>query len=156
MSGARHRRVQCPHRKLLQRGNGSICLWAYKQSQCLALVQGRDGGLEGDKQSFLKLIAPANQNKYRIKTIGLAKTTPLYLITCVSLATNLSHVHRHGMSYSHKCTCGLINCVSHIKHNQSSQVVTQLSKLNEDLSLLQSFLSMTALSVRHSIDMLHG
>jgi len=30
MSSARHRRVWCPRRKLLQRGNGSICLWAYK------------------------------------------------------------------------------------------------------------------------------
>ena len=35
-------------------------------------------------------------------------------ITCVSLATNPSHLHRHGMSFSHKCTCGLIICVSHI------------------------------------------
>ena len=38
-------------------------------------------------------------------------------ITCVSLATNPSHLHHHGMSCSHKCTCGLITCVSHIKHN---------------------------------------
>jgi hypothetical protein len=35
-------------------------------------------------------------------------------ITCVSFATNPSHLHRHGMSCSHKCTCGLITCVSHI------------------------------------------
>ena len=38
-------------------------------------------------------------------------------ITCVSLATNPSHLRRHGMSCSHKYTCGLITCVSHIKHN---------------------------------------
>ena len=35
-------------------------------------------------------------------------------ITCVSFATNPSHLHRHGMSCSHKCTCGLITCVPHI------------------------------------------
>jgi hypothetical protein len=35
-------------------------------------------------------------------------------ITCVSLATNPSHLHRHGMSFSHKCTYGLITCVSYI------------------------------------------
>ena len=35
-------------------------------------------------------------------------------ITCVSLAINPSHLHRHGMSCSHKCTYGLITCVSHI------------------------------------------
>ena len=34
-------------------------------------------------------------------------------ITYVSLATNLSHLHRHDMSCSHRCTCGLIVCVSH-------------------------------------------
>ena len=44
-----------------------------------AKLQGRDGGLEGGEQSFLKLIASANRNKCRIKTIGLVKTTPLYL-----------------------------------------------------------------------------
>ena len=41
-------------------------------------VKGRDGGLKGGEQSFLNLIALANQNKCGIKTIGLAKTTPLY------------------------------------------------------------------------------
>ena len=35
-------------------------------------------------------------------------------ITCVSLAINPSHLHHHGMSCSHKFTCGLITCVSHI------------------------------------------
>jgi hypothetical protein len=35
-------------------------------------------------------------------------------ITCVSLAKNPSHLYRHGMSCSHKCTYGLITCVSHI------------------------------------------
>ena len=33
----------------------------------------------GVNSPFLKLIASTNQNKCRIKTIGLAKTTPLYL-----------------------------------------------------------------------------
>ena len=35
-------------------------------------------------------------------------------ITCVSLATNTNHLHLHGMCYSHKCSGGLITCVSHI------------------------------------------
>jgi hypothetical protein len=34
-------------------------------------------------------------------------------ITCVNLATNPNHLHRHGMSCSHTCTCGLITCISH-------------------------------------------
>ena len=34
-------------------------------------------------------------------------------IIYVSLATNPRHLHRHGMSCSHKCTCGLITYVSH-------------------------------------------
>ena len=34
--------------------------------------------------------------------------------TCVSLATSSSHLHRHGMSCSHKCTFGLITYVSYI------------------------------------------
>ena len=34
---------------------------------------------QNDEQSFLKLIALAKRNKYGIETIGLAKTTPLYL-----------------------------------------------------------------------------
>ena len=46
-------------------------------TQC-SMVKGRDGRLEGGEQSFLNLIASANQNKYGIKTIGLAKPTPLY------------------------------------------------------------------------------
>jgi hypothetical protein len=37
-----------------------------------------------------------------------------FFITCVSLATNLSHFHLHGMCCSQKCTYGLITCVSHI------------------------------------------
>jgi hypothetical protein len=31
-----------------------------------------------------------------------------------SLSTNSSHLHCHGMSCSHKCTCRLITYVSHI------------------------------------------
>ena len=37
-----------------------------------------------------------------------------FIITCVSFATSLSHLHRHGICCSHTCTCGLIICVSHI------------------------------------------
>jgi hypothetical protein len=35
-------------------------------------------------------------------------------ITCVSFSTSPSHFHLYGMCCSHKCTCGLISCVSHI------------------------------------------
>jgi hypothetical protein len=38
-------------------------------------------------------------------------------IIYVSLATNPSHLYCYGMSCSHKYTCGLITCVSYIKHN---------------------------------------
>ena len=38
------------------------------------------------------------------------------IITCVSLATFPSHFHLYGMHCWHKCTCGLISCVSYIKH----------------------------------------
>jgi hypothetical protein len=38
-------------------------------------------------------------------------------ITCVIFATSLSHFHLYGICCSHTCTCGLIICVSHIKHN---------------------------------------
>jgi hypothetical protein len=56
-------------------------------------------------------------------------------ITCVSFATFLSHLHHHGMSCSHKCTCGLITCVSHSNTISPPKVITQLPKLNKDLSI---------------------
>ena len=40
-----------------------------------------------------------------------------FIITCVSFVTSPSHFHLHGICCSHTCTCGLIYCVSHIKHN---------------------------------------
>jgi hypothetical protein len=39
------------------------------------------------------------------------------IITCESFAPSSSYLHRHGICCSHTCTCGLITCVSHIKHN---------------------------------------
>jgi hypothetical protein len=39
------------------------------------------------------------------------------IITCASFTTSPSHFHLHGICCSHTCTCGLITCVSHIKHN---------------------------------------
>jgi hypothetical protein len=39
------------------------------------------------------------------------------IITCASFAISLSLFHLHGICCSHTCTCGLITCVSHIKHN---------------------------------------
>ena len=53
--------------------------WNRHKDHWDCLLKGRDGGLEGGEQSFLKTIAPANRNKCGIKSIGLAKTTPVYL-----------------------------------------------------------------------------
>jgi hypothetical protein len=55
-------------------------------------------------------------------------------ITCVSFATFLNHLHRHGICCSHTCTCGLITCVSHINTISPPKVITQLPKPNKDLS----------------------
>jgi hypothetical protein len=51
-------------------------------------------------------------------------------ITCVSLATYPSHLHRHGICCSHTCTYGLITCISHINTISPPKVVTQLPKPN--------------------------
>ena len=66
----------------------------------------------------------AHRAKSCIDLLHLSRMTPWHVsyamssfITYVSLATNPSHLHRHGMSCSHKYTCGLITGVSHIKHN---------------------------------------
>jgi hypothetical protein len=56
-------------------------------------------------------------------------------ITCVSFATFPSHLHHHGMSFSHKCTLGLITCASHSNTISPPNVVTQLPKPNKDLSV---------------------
>ena len=61
------------------------------------------------------------------------------IITCVSYATYPSHLHHHGMSCSHKCTCGLITCVSHINTISPPRVITQLPKPIKDL-LISPFL----------------
>jgi hypothetical protein len=62
-----------------------------------------------------------HQAKYYLDLLHFSHMTPCHIsyamssfITCVSLATNLSHLHRHAMTCSHKCTCGLITGVSHI------------------------------------------
>jgi hypothetical protein len=66
-------------------------------------------------------LQPIHQAKSYLDLLHLSHMTLYHVsyavssfITCVSLATNPSHLHRHGMSCSHKCTCGLITCVSHI------------------------------------------
>jgi hypothetical protein len=66
-------------------------------------------------------LQPVHQTKYCLDLLRLSHMTPCHVsyamrsfITCVSLATNPSHLHRHGMSCSHKCTCRLITCISHI------------------------------------------
>ena len=66
-------------------------------------------------------LQPVHQAKSCLDLLHLSHMTQCHVsyamssfITCVSLATNPSHVHRHGISCSHKHTCGLITCVSHI------------------------------------------
>jgi hypothetical protein len=57
-----------------------------------------------------------------------------FINTCVSFATFLSRLHRHGICCLHTCTCGLISSVSHINIISPPKVVTQLPKPNKDLS----------------------
>ena len=66
-------------------------------------------------------LQPVYQAKSCLDVLHLSHMTQYHVsyamssfITCVSLATTLSHLHRHGMSCSHKCAYGLITCVSHI------------------------------------------
>ena len=66
------------------------------------------------------LLQPVCQAKSCLDLLHLDHMTPCHVsyamssfITCVSLATNPSHLHRHGMSCSHKCIYGLITRISH-------------------------------------------
>ena len=66
-------------------------------------------------------LQPVHQAKSCLDLLHLSHMTQCHVsyamssfITCVSFATNLSHLHHHCMSCSHECTCGLISCVSHI------------------------------------------
>ena len=66
-------------------------------------------------------LQPVHQAKFCLDLLYLSHMTRCHVsyamssfITCVSFATNPSYLHHHGMSCSHKCTCGLITCVSHI------------------------------------------
>jgi hypothetical protein len=66
-------------------------------------------------------LQPVHQAKSCLDLLHLSHMTRCHVsyamssfITCVSLATNPNHLHCQGMSCSHKCTCGLITCVSHI------------------------------------------
>jgi hypothetical protein len=66
-------------------------------------------------------LQPVHQAKSCFDLLHLSHVTQCHVlyamssfITCVSLSTNPGHLHCHGMSCSHKCTCGLITCVSHI------------------------------------------
>ena len=86
------------------------------------------------------------QAKSCLDLLYLSHMTPYHVsyamssfnITCVSFATSLSHFLLHGICCSHTCTYGLITCVSHINTISPPRVVTQLLKLNKDLSLLAS------------------
>ena len=65
-------------------------------------------------------LQPVHQAKSCLDLLHLSHMTQCHVsyamssITCVSLATYPSHLHRHGICCSHICTCGLITCVSHI------------------------------------------
>jgi hypothetical protein len=66
-------------------------------------------------------LQPVHQAKSCLDLLHLSHMTPCHVsyamssfITCVRLSTNSSHLHRHGMSCSHECTCGVITYVSHI------------------------------------------
>jgi hypothetical protein len=65
-------------------------------------------------------LQPVHQAKSCLDLLHLSHMTQCHVsyamssfITCVSLATNPSHLYRDDMSCSHKCTYGLITCVSH-------------------------------------------
>jgi hypothetical protein len=71
-------------------------------------------------QLALYALQPVYQAKSCLDLLHLSHMTLCHVsyaissfITCVSLEMNPSHLHRHGMSCSHKCTCGLITRVSH-------------------------------------------
>ena len=66
-------------------------------------------------------LQPVHQAKSCLDLLHLSHMTQCHVsyamssfITCVSLATNPSHLHRHDMSCSYKCSCGLITCVLHL------------------------------------------
>ena len=66
-------------------------------------------------------LQPVHQAKSCLDLLYLSHMTQCHVsyamssfITCVSLATYPSHLHRHGKCCSHTCTSGLITCVSHI------------------------------------------
>jgi hypothetical protein len=66
-------------------------------------------------------LQPVRQAKSCLDLLHLSHMTQCHVsyamssfITCVSIATNPSHLLCHGMSYSHKCTYELITYVSHI------------------------------------------
>jgi hypothetical protein len=66
-------------------------------------------------------LQPVHQAKPCLNILHLSHMTQCHIsytmssfITCVSLATYSSHLHRHGICCSHTCTCGPITCVSHI------------------------------------------
>jgi hypothetical protein len=93
----------------------------------------------------LSLLQPVHRAKSCLDLLYLDHMTQCHVsctmssfITCVSLATNPSHLHRHGMYCTHTCTCGLITCVSHINTISPPKVVTQIPKPNKNLSIAQS------------------
>jgi hypothetical protein len=72
-------------------------------------------------------LQPVRQVKSCLDLLHLSHMTQCHVsyvmssfITCVSFATSPSHFHLHGICCSHTYTCGLITCVSHIKHNWST------------------------------------
>jgi hypothetical protein len=69
--------------------------------------------------SFTLATGPSSQaifSTYSHMTPCHVSYTMSSFITCMSFAIYPSHFHLHGMCCSHKCTYGLIVCVSYIKH----------------------------------------
>jgi hypothetical protein len=82
------------------------------------------------------LLQLVHQAKFYLDLLHLSHMTQCHVsyamssfITCVNLATNPSHLHRHGMSCSHKCTYGLISCVLSCSHKYTCGLITCVSHI---------------------------
>ena len=94
---------------------GSLILTSLALHYCIGL------SAASHHSTYPSHLQPVHQAKSCLDLLHLSHMTPCYVsyamssfITYVSLATNLSHLHHHGMSCSHECICRLITCVSHI------------------------------------------
>ena len=112
----------------------------------------------GGEQFFLKLIALANRNKCEIKLIGLAKTTPLYLLLqapkqLTNQATKMSgqkaHLNKSRLQ-GHK---NLSNQYSNQTGELLNKLVMQSVRILSSLVMLNS--KATLAKLKSSITQLH-